>query len=125
MRTNFVGRSFVSAITHTPASGPFGPVTTPPMSVGPTSTASRDIGRAAATIATHAAARPPIPNVLILVTAPPFDRVRRDRPTSTSAVETCLPIWYEGTVPPPDPRRSGLPGESVERQRFRDRPETA
>src|SRR5438552_3827400 len=24
-----IGRSFVSAITHTPASGPFGPVTTP------------------------------------------------------------------------------------------------
>src|SRR5213076_1576533 len=28
MRTNLVGRSWVSAITHTPASGPFGPVTT-------------------------------------------------------------------------------------------------
>src|SRR5262249_31306098 len=27
-----VGRSVVSAITHTPASGPFAPVTTPPMS---------------------------------------------------------------------------------------------
>src|SRR5687768_4818178 len=32
MRTNFVGRSVVSAITQTPASGPLGPVTTPPMS---------------------------------------------------------------------------------------------
>jgi hypothetical protein len=32
MRTNFVGRSAVSAMTQTPASGPFGPVTTPPMS---------------------------------------------------------------------------------------------
>src|SRR5687767_15945260 len=29
---NFVGRSDVSAITHTPASGPFAPVTTPSMS---------------------------------------------------------------------------------------------
>jgi hypothetical protein len=29
---NFVGRSVVSAITHTPASGPFELVTTPPMS---------------------------------------------------------------------------------------------
>src|SRR5262245_54072867 len=28
----FVGRSFVSAITQTPASGPFGPATTPVMS---------------------------------------------------------------------------------------------
>src|SRR5262252_9771994 len=35
-----VGRSVVSAITHTPASGPFGPVTTPPMSVAPTLTAA-------------------------------------------------------------------------------------
>src|SRR5262245_42587875 len=32
MRANFVGSSVVSAITHTPASGPLGPVTTPPMS---------------------------------------------------------------------------------------------
>src|SRR5262249_12078472 len=30
-----VGSSEVSAITHTPASGPFGPLTTPPRSVGP------------------------------------------------------------------------------------------
>src|SRR5262249_9297575 len=29
---NLVGRSVVSAITQTPASGPFGPLTTPPMS---------------------------------------------------------------------------------------------
>jgi hypothetical protein len=28
----FVGRSVVSAMTQTPASGPLGPVTTPPMS---------------------------------------------------------------------------------------------
>src|SRR5712671_1791463 len=32
MRMKRTGRSRVSAITHTPASGPFGPVTTPPMS---------------------------------------------------------------------------------------------
>src|SRR5207247_6791822 len=38
--TNLVGRSLVSAITHTPASGPFGPVTTPPMSSGSMRTAS-------------------------------------------------------------------------------------
>src|SRR5687767_3209662 len=31
---NFVGRSEVSAITHTPASGPLAPVTTPAMSSG-------------------------------------------------------------------------------------------
>src|SRR5262249_44168968 len=33
---NFVGRSDVSAMTHTPASGPFAPATTPPMSLAPT-----------------------------------------------------------------------------------------
>src|SRR6266481_4191322 len=32
MRANLVGRSPVSAMTHTPASGPAGPVTTPPLS---------------------------------------------------------------------------------------------
>src|SRR6266853_4491449 len=32
---NFVGRSFVSAITQTPASGPLGPVTVPLMSLVP------------------------------------------------------------------------------------------
>jgi hypothetical protein len=32
IRANRVGRSRVSAITQTPASGPFGPATTPPMS---------------------------------------------------------------------------------------------
>src|SRR6516162_375888 len=35
MRAKRVGRSLVSAITQTPASGPFGPVTTPPISVAP------------------------------------------------------------------------------------------
>src|SRR5687768_18447974 len=38
MRTNFVGRSVVSAITQTPASGPLGPVTTPAMSSASTGT---------------------------------------------------------------------------------------
>src|SRR5580765_7315014 len=33
MRANLVGRSVVSAMTHTPASGPLGPVTTPPMAL--------------------------------------------------------------------------------------------
>src|SRR5215469_15466561 len=35
MRAKRVGVSLVSAITHTPASGPFGPLTTPPISVAP------------------------------------------------------------------------------------------
>src|SRR6476661_4346313 len=38
IRANFVGRSVVSAITQTPASGPFELVTTPPISVARTST---------------------------------------------------------------------------------------
>src|SRR6266705_4204387 len=37
---NFVGRSLVSAITHTPASGPFELVTTPPMSSASIATAA-------------------------------------------------------------------------------------
>ena len=39
MRANLVGRSAVSAMTQTPASGPFGPVTTPPMSSASMATA--------------------------------------------------------------------------------------
>src|SRR5688572_18413632 len=42
-----VGRSVVSATTHTPASGPFGPVTTPPMS-----SPSTDTGRGACALPT-------------------------------------------------------------------------
>src|SRR6267142_329827 len=37
---NFVGRSVVSAITQTPASGPLAPVTTPPRSPAPIVTAA-------------------------------------------------------------------------------------
>src|SRR6185312_5168242 len=40
MRAKRVGRSWVSAITQTPASGPFGPVTTPPMSLPSITTAA-------------------------------------------------------------------------------------
>src|SRR5215208_4162440 len=42
-----VGRSVVSATTHTPASGPFGPVTTPPMS-----SPSMETGRGACALPT-------------------------------------------------------------------------
>src|SRR5690349_2875261 len=38
MRANFVGRSVVSAMIQTPASGPFEPLTTPPISLARTST---------------------------------------------------------------------------------------
>src|SRR6516225_172043 len=40
MRANFVGRSFVSAMTQTPASGPFVLVTTPAMSLASMAIAS-------------------------------------------------------------------------------------
>src|SRR5436190_1889729 len=56
MRTNLVGRSLVSAITHTPASGPFGPVTTPPISSEPTFGSVRAFGSAAAANSTMPAA---------------------------------------------------------------------
>src|SRR3954469_7784470 len=38
MRANLVGRSVVSAMTQTPASGPLAPLTTPPISFSPTLT---------------------------------------------------------------------------------------
>src|SRR6267378_1889771 len=38
MRANLVGRSVVSAITQTPASGPAAPTTVPPIAVAPTVT---------------------------------------------------------------------------------------
>ncbi len=40
MRLKRVGSEVVSAMTQTPASGPFGPVTTPPMSSGSRRTAA-------------------------------------------------------------------------------------
>src|SRR4051794_11999652 len=54
MRTNLVGRSRVSAITHTPASGPFAPETVPLMSFAPTcgDECDGDIARSAATDST-------------------------------------------------------------------------
>src|ERR1700736_1946247 len=59
-----VGRSVVSAITHTPASGPFGPRTTPPMSVAPMLTAGAlcwaptDVGAGPSASARASAAAP-------------------------------------------------------------------
>src|SRR6266480_2422236 len=79
MRTNFVGRSWVSAITHTPASGPFGPVTTPAMSAGSIGTpwaARGHAGRFAArpTIITWTKQRRIVfisPSIYVLDTCPP------------------------------------------------------
>src|SRR5438094_7996739 len=79
MRTNLVGRSCVSAITQTPASGPLGPVTTPAMSAAPMDTPWAARGHAG-----RLAARPTIitwtnqrrimlisPSVYVLDTCPP------------------------------------------------------
>src|SRR5215470_15619704 len=56
-----VGRSIVSAMTHTPSSGPFGPETTPPISSGSRATAVAadcpalvTIGASVQTTAAHA-----------------------------------------------------------------------
>src|SRR5258708_4863079 len=46
---NLVGSSAVSAMTQTPASGPFGPVTTPPRSAAPIVTAAAGRGCALST----------------------------------------------------------------------------
>src|SRR5204863_3422466 len=53
-----VGRSVVSAMTHTPASGPFALVTTPPMSSGSTATAPALPARCALTHARDVASIP-------------------------------------------------------------------
>src|SRR5688500_18658640 len=61
MRTNLVGRSDVSAMTHTPASGPAAPVTTPAMSsvsIGIVSAARRRASVAPARKRAALAARP-------------------------------------------------------------------
>src|SRR5215472_14772990 len=56
---NLVGRSVVSAITQTPASGPFGPLTTPPRSLSPTVTPAGAVccaaSRAGETVSNRAA----------------------------------------------------------------------
>src|SRR5215210_2165720 len=102
MRTNFVGRSFVSAITHTPASGPRGPVTTPPMSSGPTFTEAEVVGRAAIASATNAAMTAPTPKDRVVVTCPPLRHVEgdgcvsgeyADRPTRRQPCEYAISQW--------------------------------
>src|SRR4051812_37190536 len=60
MRTNFVGRSRVSAMTHTPASGPRAPVTVPPISFGPTLVRAPSIEMAASDGASAAAPAPTV-----------------------------------------------------------------
>src|SRR2546421_8707309 len=98
MRTNFVGRSWVSAITHTPASGPFGPVTTPAMSVGPIGTpwaARGHAGRFAArpTIITWTNQRRIVfisPSVYVLNPCPPRGpQPCRPRDSSSPPVPLC------------------------------------
>src|SRR5687767_1134985 len=74
---NFVGRSVVSAITHTPASGPFVLVTTPPMSSGSRATvaagrcrALTQVNEVARTTAAANDARPGFPRALMCSSNP-------------------------------------------------------
>src|ERR1051325_2367092 len=66
MRTNVVGRSCVSAITHTPKGSPLGPVTTPAMSWAPTGTPWASKGRAA-TVESPIIAAPMHPSRIVLI----------------------------------------------------------
>src|SRR5882672_10913267 len=68
---NFVGRSVVSAITQTPASGPLGPVTTPPMSFAPTLPVPGVLWHAARSAARAAATTPRYKAFLVFMN-PPF-----------------------------------------------------
>src|SRR6266511_2106419 len=78
-----VGRSRVSAITQTPASGPFALLTTPPRSLSPTLTPAGGVccsltgaGGAPKNAASAIAATPKYRPVLIVMTAPPVSSRR-------------------------------------------------
>src|SRR6516165_7254190 len=69
-----VGRLVVSAITHTPASGPFGPETTPPISLAPTLTVAccAAIGRTPNARATAAVAALKYKPCFVFMSSPPL-----------------------------------------------------
>src|SRR5882672_3084351 len=69
---NFVGRSVVSAITQTPASGPLGPVTTPPMSPAAALPVPWVLRQAVRSAARTAAAMPTYKIFLVFMN-PPLD----------------------------------------------------
>jgi hypothetical protein len=84
MRTNLVGRSAVSAMTQTPASGPDAPVTTPAMSsasIGMTSAARAGAGAPPRARIMPAARPSPSPNlvrvdVFVVIVGPPVGGFR-------------------------------------------------
>src|SRR6267154_1750538 len=77
---NFVGRSVVSAIPQTPASGPLGPVTTPPMSPAAALPVPWVLKQAVRSAARTAAAAPRY-RILLVFMNPPLDC---DRPRDES-----------------------------------------
>src|SRR5258707_5702908 len=92
---NFVGRSLVSAITQTPASGPPGPVTTPPRSRSPILNAgSGDVcactqaGDVASTDASANATKHKAPTVIFVISQEqPCRRRERGAGHVTSALQ--------------------------------------
>src|SRR3954463_5512602 len=83
---NLVGRSVVSAITHTPASGPPAPLTVPPRSAWPTVIPGGELGCWADTLENGAAADAAMPiaaalrqslPLIVIVRAPPVVRNAR------------------------------------------------
>src|SRR5436189_4210561 len=69
---NFVGRSLVSAMTQTPASGPFAPVTTPAMSFAPALPVPCVL-RQAVRSAARALATTPKYKIFLIFMNPPLD----------------------------------------------------
>src|SRR5260221_9128382 len=90
MRMKRTGRSRVSAITQTPASGPFGPVTTPPMSSLSMVTACCACNEAGATQPTTAIpiAATPVKRILRISCPLAVDGPRRDHITALISGQT-------------------------------------
>src|SRR6185369_3582700 len=106
---NLVGRSVVSAITQTPASGPFGPLTTPPRSPSPTLTPGGALWCAPRV-------RPGLVLVLVSVltiTAPAGGLRSGSRADESNAAERFRHISMHSPLPPATAsatgRRNGLP----------------
>src|SRR5438874_9823548 len=87
MRTNLVGRSVVSAMTQTPASGPCGPVTTPPMSLGSTRTACAASDGTARVVTRPSTAATPQRRIVFI-----FPSVLHPEPLSTPGSSPPVPL---------------------------------
>src|SRR5437879_3256454 len=113
MRMKRTGRSRVSAITQTPASGPFGPVTTPPMSSLSMATACCACNEAGATQPTAAIpiAATPVKKILRIVMPLAVDG---PRPELAAGEEGILETYFAQQHHITAPISGQTPGHSIE-----------